>query len=65
MRMILLGLLAIVLSSCATPYRTGGAKAGGDTVVICHKGKNTMELPVEAADAHMAHGDHYGACNGS
>lgn len=37
-------------------------KAGGDTVLVCHKGKKTMELPSEAVDAHIGHGDTYGPC---
>ena len=39
-----------------------GGKAGGDTVLICHKGKKTMELPRSAAGGHMNHGDRYGRC---
>jgi hypothetical protein len=41
---------------------SGGGRAGGDTVVLCHKGKQTMELPREAAQGHMGHGDTYGSC---
>lgn len=38
------------------------AHRGGDTVLICHKGKKTMELPREAAQGHLGHGDRYGRC---
>jgi hypothetical protein len=31
-------------------------------VVVCHKGKNTLELPRSAADAHLGHGDRPGPC---
>lgn len=37
-------------------------KAGGETAILCHKGKKTMELPVEVAGAHIDHGDRYGPC---
>lgn len=58
---------AVLLSACGT---YGGArydyppsaKASGDTVLICHKGKKTMELPRSAASAHIGHGDYYGRC---
>ena len=52
------------LSACAVaPAPTGNpGKAGGDTVIVCHKGKKTMELPREAAQAHLNHGDRSGPC---
>jgi hypothetical protein len=31
-------------------------------VVVCHKGKKTLELPREAAQAHLNHGDRRGRC---
>ena len=31
-------------------------------VLVCHKGKKTMELPVSALNGHMGHGDHRGPC---
>lgn len=58
---------ALLLSACGTyggaryDYPRAG-KAGGDTVLICHKGKKTMELPRSAVNAHMSHGDYYGRC---
>lgn len=41
---------------------SGGAKAGGGGVTICHKGNKTMTLPAEAVGAHLDHGDHRGPC---
>jgi hypothetical protein len=29
---------------------------------VCHKGKKTLFLPPPAAQAHINHGDHPGAC---
>jgi hypothetical protein len=31
-------------------------------VVVCHKGKKTLELPRGAAQAHLDHGDRLGRC---
>lgn len=66
MRTILITLVALTISACAHDYRgyggNDGGKAGGDTVVVCHKGKKTLELPREAEKAHINHGDTYGSC---
>ena len=35
---------------------------GQDHVLVCHKGKKTMELPASALNGHMNHGDHRGPC---
>ncbi|MEC9364116.1 MAG: hypothetical protein ACPHN2_10225 [Sinimarinibacterium flocculans] len=62
-RMMLAGCLSLMLSACvvvSTPGPSG--KAGGASVVLCHKNKKTMELPREAASAHLEHGDRYGPC---
>lgn len=61
MKMLFLALSVLALSACGAispgqPYR------GGDTVLVCHKGKKTMELPANAAEAHINHGDRYGRC---
>jgi hypothetical protein len=51
----------------------GGSEGGGgqppteqpdtsDKVVICHKGKETITISVNALPAHLAHGDTVGAC---
>jgi hypothetical protein len=35
---------------------------GQDKVVLCHKGKKTLEVAKPAADAHLGHGDTRGPC---
>jgi hypothetical protein len=63
--LMLVGCLSLALSACVIAPAGGyGKKAGGDgaTVLLCHKGKKTMELPREAASAHIGHGDRYGPC---
>lgn len=58
-------LLMLALSACATVYpgqSRQGMGQGSDKVLICHKGKNTLELPTSAAQAHINHGDRYGRC---
>ncbi|MDX1643020.1 MAG: hypothetical protein R3244_01540 [Thermoanaerobaculia bacterium] len=54
-----LALAALVLSSCAV-YRT--SPPGGEKVLVCHKGKKTLEIAPAALDAHLRHGDRRGAC---
>jgi hypothetical protein len=67
MKPILASLLILSLNACvvAPPAgggHSGGGKAGGDTAVVCHKGKKTLELPRDAAQAHLGHGDTLGPC---
>lgn len=64
MKLILSLLLASLVSGCVlVPVpSSGGGKASGGTVLLCHKGKKTMELPQQAARAHIDHGDRYGPC---
>ena len=66
MKLIIVLMLAAGLTACGTYGSRGGyygsAKAGGDTVLVCHKGKKTMELPASAAQGHLNHGDRYGRC---
>lgn len=66
MKLIIVLMLAAGLSACGTygsgGYHRGPAKAAGDTVTVCHKGKKTMELPRSALDAHLGHGDRRGRC---
>jgi hypothetical protein len=64
MKLMLASMALCSLTACAVaPAPTGNpGKAGGDTVVVCHKGKKTMELPREAAQAHLGHGDRTGPC---
>lgn len=54
--------LLLALQACVVYPVGGGAKAGGGTAVLCHKGKKTMELPSSAAQAHYDHGDSPGPC---
>ena len=66
MKSMLASLLLVVLSGCVVAPDVGGGhttgKAGGDTVLVCHKGKKTLELPRSAAQAHLDHGDRRGPC---
>jgi hypothetical protein len=65
MKTTLLAVLVLFLAACGHIRIVDdghGGKAGGDTVLICHKGKKTMELPRSAAGGHMNHGDRYGRC---
>ena len=59
---LLLSLSACVVAPTGGGARGGSEKAGGDTVVVCHKGKKTLELPRGAAQAHINHGDRLGRC---
>jgi hypothetical protein len=62
-RLLLASTLLLSLTACVVPQvGNGGGKAGGDTVVVCHKGKKTLELPRDAAQAHINHGDRRGPC---
>jgi hypothetical protein len=62
MKLSIIVWLALVVSACVTVESDGpGEKAGGGTVILCHKGK-TMELPEEASQAHLGHGDRLGPC---
>lgn len=68
MKLALPLLLAALTSGCIlvpmddSGGSSSGGKAGGGTVVLCHKGNKTMELPREAAQAHIGHGDSHGPC---
>jgi hypothetical protein len=66
MKPILSLALLFVVSGCAVVPDAGGGqrngKAGGDTAVVCHKGKKTLQLPRNAAQAHLDHGDKLGPC---
>jgi hypothetical protein len=62
MKLMLALILLLSVSACAVAPAGGGGKADGDTVVICHKGKKSLELPREAAKAHLDHGDRTGPC---
>jgi hypothetical protein len=64
MRVLLLTAVSVLaLNACILiPVDTGGGKSGAASSVVCHKGKKTMELPREAVQAHLDHGDHMGPC---
>ena len=66
MRPMLALVLLMVISGCVVAPGVGdgktNGKAGGDTAVVCHKGKKTLELPRSAAQAHLDHGDKLGPC---
>jgi len=62
---LLLSVSACVVAPTDGSGKAGGSasgKAGGDTAVVCHKGKKTLELPRSAAQAHLDHGDRLGPC---
>lgn len=63
MKFIFISLITLAVNACAyDPPHGQSGKPGGDTVLVCHKGKKTLELPREAARAHLSHGDRYGSC---
>jgi len=66
MKPMLALVMLVVVSGCVVAPDVGGGKtngkAGGDTAVVCHKGKKTLELPRSAAQAHLDHGDKLGPC---
>ncbi|KAA2285082.1 hypothetical protein [Arenimonas fontis] len=56
--------LVLALAGCRHVHVHDGPhhKDGPNYVLVCHKGKKTLELPREAVDAHLAHGDWVGRC---
>jgi len=66
MKLVFTLVLLVSIGGCAVAPGSGGGKsngkAGGDTAVVCHKGKKTLELPRSAAQAHLDHGDKAGPC---
>jgi hypothetical protein len=62
MKPLFFSILLVGLAGCVLPETRGSGKAGGDTTVVCHKGKKTLELPSSAAKAHLGHGDRLGPC---
>ena len=66
MKLMLSTILLLSVSACVVAPTGGGGSAGGkasgDTAVVCHKGKKTLELPRSAAQAHLDHGDRLGPC---
>ena len=75
MKILPIVLVAVFAGGCAHVYDDGrdyrsdrygkrhaDPAPGQDRVLVCHKGKKTMELPVAALDGHLGHGDHRGPC---
>ena len=62
MKLILAALFAVAVTGCVVIPLGPLGKIGGDTVLVCHKGKKTMELPREALNGHLKHGDRRGRC---
>jgi hypothetical protein len=63
MKLFMAAVFTLYIGGCVlVPAGGAGGKAGGGTTLVCHKGKKTMELPKEAVQAHLDHGDHLGRC---
>jgi hypothetical protein len=62
MKLMLAFMMLLSVSACVVAPADGGGKAGGDTAVVCHKGKKSLELPRSAVQAHLDHGDKLGPC---
>jgi hypothetical protein len=58
---------AVILSGCVVapaepvPSRAATARPG-DVALVCHKNMRTVQVPAEAVQAHVNHGDRTGAC---
>lgn len=68
MKLAITAIAVFAIAGCAVvpTHRTGMAgnapRTSADTVVLCHKGKKTMQLPRAAMKAHLDHGDRMGRC---
>lgn len=67
MKPVLALLAAVALGGCAVhPAPAPAAKAPaarpGDVALVCHKNMRTVQIPAEAVQAHLDHGDRSGAC---
>lgn len=68
MKLAITAITVLAVAGCAVvpAHRTGMAgnapRTSGDTVVLCHKGKKTMQLPRSAMQGHLGHGDRLGRC---
>ena len=63
MQLLVMALVALATAGCVSVASDASSgKAGGDTLLVCHKGKQTLELPEEASQAHLGHGDRLGPC---
>ena len=59
MKIILTVVFAMLASGCVVVPVTG---KGVNSNLVCHKGKQTLELPESAISAHINHGDYLGPC---
>ena len=57
-----LGLAAVGCSGHAEYGRPPDQAPGSEKVVLCHKGKKTLQVAEAAAKAHYDHGDTPGPC---
>ena len=58
---LLLALMVPATLGCVAIVEPRGGE-GQEKVVLCHKGKKTLEVAEPAADAHLRHGDTLGPC---
>ena len=58
----LLVLAAVGCSGHAVPGPGPETAPGSNKVVLCHKGKKTLQVAAPAAQAHYDHGDTPGPC---
>ena len=56
-----LALVALVFTGC-TVHSVPGSQGQADKILVCHKGKNTLEVAESALKAHLDHGDTRGPC---
>lgn len=45
------------------PASAKTTEGGQERYTICHNGRQTLTLPTAAVDAHLRHGDRFGACS--
>lgn len=62
MKLFLALLLPFAIGGCVIVPVAGSGTAAGDRIMLCHKGKKTLDLPSSAVQAHLDHGDRYGSC---
>ena len=63
MKILIAFAITLALAACGNVrHRHMIETDGGNSVLVCHKGKKTLELPRSAVDAHLAHGDWIGRC---
>lgn len=61
MKLLPVLLLVLFAAGCTYVPLTGSGNKP-DVVLVCHKGKQELELPSNAAAEHRKHGDTYGRC---